>query len=146
MGFAGHTFNTGWHLRNLRPDVRTGYFSRVGQDAVSIAMCDMMVAAGVDVTHVSRCADRSVGLHPISLENGERSFTYWRDTSAARLLADEPDALARAFAETDIVYFSWITLAILDAAGRKSLLSAEAAARAKGKIIAFNPNLRPRMW
>ncbi|HCQ65280.1 MAG TPA: hypothetical protein DIU07_09050, partial [Rhodobacteraceae bacterium] len=41
MGFAGDTSNAAWHLRQLRPDVQTGFFSRVGQDAVSQAMLDM---------------------------------------------------------------------------------------------------------
>lgn len=146
MGFAGDTFNTAWHLRQLRPDVRAGFFSRIGQDGVSDAMSDMMASAGIDISRVTRSADRSVGLYLITLHNGERTFTYWRDTSAARQLADDPGALARDFAETDIVYFSGITVAILDAAGRDRLLSAVANARAGGKVIAFDPNLRPRLW
>lgn len=146
MGFAGDTFNTAWHLRQLRADVDTGYFSRVGQDAVSQAMLDMMVSAGIDTRHVGRSADRSVGLYLITLDDGERSFSYWRGTSAARQLADDPAELARALEETDIAYFSGITVAILDPAGREALLAAMTAARAAGKIVAFDPNLRPGLW
>lgn len=146
MGFAGDTFNTAWHLRQLRGDIDTRYFSRVGQDAVSDAMLDMMVASGIDTRHVGRSADRTVGLYLITLDDGERSFSYWRDTSAARKLADDPAELARALRETDIAYFSGITVAILDPAGRRVLLGEMAAARGAGKIVAFDPNLRPRLW
>ena len=146
MGFAGDTFNTAWHLRQLRPDVQTGYCSRVGQDAVSQAMLEMMVSAGIDTEHVGRSADRSVGLYLITLDDGERSFSYWRGASAARQLAQDPAALARALGETDIAYFSGITVAILDPAGRETLLAAMAFARDAGKIVAFDPNLRPGLW
>lgn len=146
MGFAGDTFNTAWHLRQLRGDLEVSYFSRVGQDAVSQAMLDMMVSAGIDTRHVSRSAERTVGLYLITLNDGERSFSYWRDTSAARNLADDPAALAQALTETDIAYFSGITVAILDPAGRRVLFDAVAVARAAGKIVAFDPNLRPGLW
>ncbi len=146
MGFAGDTFNTAWHLRQLRADVQTGFFSRVGQDAVSQAMLDMMISAGIDTEHVGRSADRSVGLYLITLDDGERSFSYWRGTSAARQLADDPAALARALQAADIAYFSGITVAILDPAGRETLLAAMAFARDAGKIVAFDPNLRPGLW
>jgi len=47
---------------------------------------------------------------------------------------------------SDTIYFSGITLAILDAPGRATLLQALREARAAGKTIAFDPNLRPRLW
>ncbi|MGV8988722.1 MAG: sugar kinase [Cypionkella sp.] len=146
MGYAGDTFNTAWYLRALRPDVEVGYFSRVGTDAVSQNMLAMMVEAGIDTTFVSHSPDRSVGLYLISLINGERSFSYWRDRSAARQLAEDKGLLQQATQAADLVYFSGITLAILDATGRETLLDAMASARASGKTIAFDPNLRPRLW
>ena len=47
---------------------------------------------------------------------------------------------------SDLIYFSGITLAILPAKGRETLLTAARKARAAGKTIAFDPNLRPRLW
>ena len=44
------------------------------------------------------------------------------------------------------MYFSGITLAILDDAARKTLLAAVAKARAAGSLVAFDPNYRPRLW
>ncbi|MDN5787255.1 PfkB family carbohydrate kinase, partial [Pseudorhodobacter sp.] len=81
-----------------------------------------------------------------SLHNAERSFSYWRGQSAARQLAQAAGALQAAMLGADLVYFSGISLAILDAQGRKTLLDAAQTARKNGKTIAFDSNLRPHLW
>ncbi len=146
MGFAGDTFNTAWYMRALRPDIATQYFTQVGTDAVSDAMLAKMADAGIDTAHVARSANSTVGLYMISLNNGERSFSYWRSQSAARQLANDPQALAEAMASADLIYLSGITVAILNAAGRDALLNAVQTARRNGKTVAFDSNLRPRLW
>jgi 2-dehydro-3-deoxygluconokinase len=80
------------------------------------------------------------------LNDGERSFSYWRDRSAARELANDASALRAATDDADFIYFSGITMAILDPAGRNTLLDVIATMRATGKIIVFDTNLRPRLW
>ncbi|RLJ40911.1 2-keto-3-deoxygluconate kinase [Litoreibacter meonggei] len=146
MGFAGDTFNTSWYMRTLRSDVETRYFTRVGTDAVSQSMLDMMSGAGVNTSFIAQDPVRSVGLYLISLKDGERSFSYWRDQSAARKLAQDADLLHSAMQDADLIYFSGISLAILDTKGRQTLLHALHTARANGKRIAFDSNLRPRLW
>ena len=89
LGFAGDTFNTAFYLRQLLTEAEVRYFSRVGQDSLSDRMTTMMRAAGVDTTFVAADPQRSVGMYLISLKDGERSFSYWRDSSAARLLASD---------------------------------------------------------
>lgn len=146
MGYAGDSFNTAWYMRALRPDVDTRYITRVGNDDASGEMLDMMARAGIDTAHIGRSTTRSVGLYLISLKDGERSFTYWRDKSAAKELAKDPVRLSAAIEDVDVVYFSGISLAILDETGRKTLLDALRTARTQGKTIAFDSNLRPRLW
>jgi 2-dehydro-3-deoxygluconokinase len=147
MGFAGDTFNTAWHLRRqLSSEGRVSYFSAVGQDTLSDQMLAFMGEAGIDTAQVQRRADRTVGLYLIELTQGERSFSYWRDRSAARLLAEDKAALAAALAGRDLVYLSGITLAILEPEARARLLAALSAARTAGTRVAFDPNLRPRLW
>ena len=146
LGFAGDTFNTAWYIARLWPETSVSYFTAIGTDAISQQMRDVFSASGIDHGHVRVVPDRTVGLYLISLANGERSFSYWRGQSAARQLAADPDALAKAIGDADLVYFSGITLAILDPASRKTLLTALGTARAMGKVIAFDPNLRPRLW
>lgn len=146
QAFAGDSFNTLWYLRQVAPEWRARYVSGVGRDAISDDMLAMMDRAGVETSHVVRDEARTVGLYMIALHEGERSFSYWRGQSAARRLADDPARLAAAFDGVDVVFFSGITLAILDAPARANLLLALEHARAAGKTTVFDPNLRPRLW
>lgn len=146
QSFAGDAFNTLWYLQQLRPTWNARFVSRVGQDQISDDMVTLMAGAGVDTRHVQRSADRSVGLYLISLKDGERSFSYWRSQSAARQLADDPTLIEAAIEDADVVFFSGITIAILEAPARVALLQVLDAARQAGKTIAFDPNLRPRLW
>ncbi|NVK34527.1 MAG: sugar kinase [Rhodobacteraceae bacterium] len=147
MGFAGDTLNTVWYMRQLLSDGwKTGYFSAVGQDTVSEQMLSFLNEAGIETSSVRRVADKTVGLYMISLDDGERSFSYWRSDSAAKQLATEPTLLADAFFSADMIYFSGITLGILSAADRKRFLAEVAKARSNGVQVAFDSNLRPRLW
>lgn len=147
MGFAGDTFNTAWYARACLPaGWQVDYLTAVGRDAVSDRMVDFIRGAGVGVSHIARIDGRTVGLYLIELQGTERSFSYWRSTSAARCLADDPNRLAQALAGARIAYVSGITLAILDPEARARLLAALASARAAGTLVAFDPNLRPRLW
>lgn len=146
-GFAGDTFNTAWYAEAFKPEGWTvDYFTALGDDRTSTEMLDFMQAAGVGTRHVRRLPGRAPGLYMIHLDQGERSFSYWRSASAARKLADDGAALATAIDSADIIYFSGITLAILPPEGRTSLLSLARAARRNGKTVAFDPNVRPRLW
>jgi len=146
LGFAGDTFNTAWYLAQISNDVDVAYLTAVGNDAISQQMRDMIVSSGIDDSPIMTVQDATVGLYLITLDNGERSFSYWRGQSAARQLANDPAKLNAAVNGADIVYFSGITLAILNAESRATLLAVLAAARANGKTIVFDPNLRPRLW
>jgi len=145
LSFAGDTFNTAWYLRQASPaTLDVSYLTGVGNDAISQRLIDFMKDAGITPA-VQVVPDRTLGLYLIELENGERSFQYWRSTSAAKCLADDLGALA-ALEPGDMAYFSGITIAILSAKDRAVLLEALRTARARGVRIAFDPNLRPRLW
>lgn len=147
LGIAGDTLNTAWYLRRmLGPDWRVGYLSRVGEGQFSRRMLDFLEGEGIEAEHVLRDPRHEIGLYAISLQDGERSFSYWRDNSAARRLADDPVALARALADCRLAYFSGITVAILPPEGRAALAAALAEARRRGTRVVFDPNLRPRLW
>lgn len=146
-GFAGDTFNTIWHMGQLLGDrARCGLVSRVGRDALSEAFVAELAADGLDVSGISRDDARSMGLYLIELTGAERSFHYWRSASAARGLADDPEALAKAMEGAALVIVSGITLAILAPDRRAALFEVLDQARAKGSRIVFDPNLRPRLW
>ncbi|MBE3638209.1 sugar kinase [Mangrovicoccus algicola] len=144
MGFAGDTFNTAWYARKLGgEELEVAYYSAVGDDEPSARMAGFMRGAGV-VPELAVRKGGTVGLYMISLKDGERSFSYWRSAAAARSLAEGLDRLPAG--KGDIALFSGITMAILPEAGRRRLLEVLAAARADGLRVAFDPNLRPRLW
>ncbi|WP_102108483.1 sugar kinase [Oceaniglobus roseus] len=147
MAFSGDTFNTAWYARGVLPaDWTVDYVTAVGCDGVSGRMLDFARDSGIGTGHVARIEGRTLGLYLIELKEGERSFVYWREQSAARLLAEDPARLAAAFSGADVVYFSGITLAVIGAEGRSNLLSEVRRARAAGALAVFDPNLRPRLW
>ncbi len=147
LGFAGDTFNTAWYLRRRLPaDVAVDYVTAVGTDDLSDRMVAMMAGAGVGTEHIWRVPDLTVGLYLISLRDGERGFSYWRGQSAARTLADDPARLDAALSGAALIYFSGITLAILPPEQRSAFLASVARARGQGAQVAFDPNLRPRLW
>lgn len=147
MGFAGDTFNTAWYLRRTLPPVwKVDYVSAVGTDAASASMLAFMEAAGIGTGHVARLPDATVGLYLIELKDGERSFSYWRGQSAAKRLAEDEGRLRAALEGADLAYMSGITLAILAPTDRARLLAALDDYRAAGGRVAFDPNLRLRLW
>lgn len=146
-GFAGDTFNTAWYARKLLPENwLVSYGSCIGTDPASHDMAAFMAAQGIDTDSLRRVPDRTVGLYMISLEGGERSFSYWRGLSAARLLADDPEWLAHILSRRDLIYFSGITLAILAPEARQAFCQAVTHARKAGATVAFDTNLRPGLW
>ncbi|WP_137130399.1 sugar kinase [Rhizobium sp. FY34] len=146
-GFAGDTFNTAWYLRaSLPSDWQVDYLTGLGDDPLSDEMLAFMEKAEIGTGAIRRIAGRAPGLYLISLKDGERTFSYWRDSSAARLLADDPDHLRQSIEAADMLYFSGITLAILSPQAVDTLLSELRRAKAAGKPVAFDPNIRPRLW
>lgn len=146
--FAGDTFNTAWYARELLPaGFHVDYASGVGNDPLSEALIGFMHEAGIGVSGVRVVPNARIGLYMIQLaENGERSFVYWRDTSAARQLAGDPALLRRTVERAGLIHFSGITLAILSPSDRELLLSELRRAKAAGATISFDPNIRPQLW
>lgn len=148
QGFAGDSLNVAWAMKALLPaTVQVDYLTRVGTDGLSEAMVAMLDQAGIGTGHIQRGADRTVGLYTIQTDDeGERSFAYWRSASAARLLARDGEALTRALAGADLVYLSGITLAILPPQDRDGLLRILGERGGRAFRLAFDPNIRPRLW
>ena len=147
QGFAGDTLNTCWYLARLSPTERpVRYLTRVGQDPLSNRLVAFLAESGLDTSAVARDPERTLGLYLITLIGAERRFSYWRDQSAARRLADDPAALAAGLEGAALIHVSGITLAIIGAEGRRNLREALQAARAHGARVSFDPNLRRKLW
>lgn len=148
MGFAGDTLNTLWYARaGLDPaDGPVGYFTALGTDSFSDRIVAFLDAAGIATGAIRRVPDRRPGLYMIEQKDGDRAFSYRRETSAARSLADDAAELRAAVQGARMLYLSGITLAILPAEGRTRLLDALRDARKGGARVAFDPNIRPALW
>lgn len=147
LGFAGDTFNTLWALKALaEADRPVDYVSAFGDDPFSRDQIAFFEEHGIGTAASPIIAGARPGLYAITLTGAERSFTYWRADAAARRLANDPAKLAKSLENRALVYFSGITLAILDGPARHILLAALTVARAAGTLIAFDPNYRPRLW
>lgn len=147
LGYAGDTLNTAWYLRALLGrDWSVDYVTALGKDRYSDDMRAFLTDNGIGTGHIQTIPERRPGLYMIHQEKGDRHFTYWRDSSAAKLLADDKAALSAAVEQAELVYFSGITLAILAPRARGRLLGAIVKARDNGAKIAFDTNLRPALW
>jgi len=147
LGFAGDTLNTAIYLKRSAPGLPVAYVTKLGRDQLSARMVAMMRDEGLDTSLVLESPDRLPGLYAITTdETGERSFLYWRGQSAARDLFRPPALGLDALARFPTLYFSAITLAILPAEDRETLLAWLPAYRAKGGTVAFDSNYRPRLW
>lgn len=147
VGFGGDTLNTAIHLRRAGNDV--AYMTALGADAFSKGLRTAWAGEGIDCGLVLTHPTRQVGLYAITTDHaGERSFTYWRETSAARALFElEAVDAAMDVAETaDLLCFSLISLAILPPQGRQDLLRLAGRVRDRGGVVAFDGNYRPRLW
>jgi 2-dehydro-3-deoxygluconokinase len=124
------------------------FVSATGDDPMSTAMRVAWRADGIDDALAFTVAGGSPGLYLIETDAfGERRFQYWRSNSAARrwlaLLQKEGESVLWG---ADIVYFSGISLAILEAEERREAI--ELMRRLQGRVgrIAFDPNVRLKLW
>ncbi len=149
IGFAGDTFNAAVYLhRAAGPEVAVAYVTALGDDALSGRMLDFFAAEGLETDLVERRTGRAPGLYAIDVDAaGERSFTYWRETSAARTLFEPPATVTpERLADFALIYLSGITLAVLSEGARRRLAGFLAEFRARGGRVAFDSNYRPRLW
>lgn len=147
LAYGGDTLNTAIHL--ARSGVETAYLTALGTDPFSADIKAKWAAEGLDTSLVLAHPARNPGLYAITCDDaGERSFTYWRGESAARALFDcDGIEAALAHAEAaDLLAFSLISLAILPESGRQALLALARKVLAKGGLVAFDGNYRPRLW
>jgi 2-dehydro-3-deoxygluconokinase len=146
-GYGGDTLNTAVYLARL--GARVDYVTALGDDPFSDEMVAGWQSEGIGTSRVVRVTGKLPGLYAIrTSEDGERSFYYWRDHAAARMLLDLPetDELLTVLADYDLIYLSGITLSLYNDAGRERLVAALRRAQQGKTRIAFDTNFRGRGW
>jgi 2-dehydro-3-deoxygluconokinase len=158
QGYGGDTFNTAVYLARCGASagLQVRYATALGDDSLSSGLLERWAAEGLDLGLVRRLPGRMPGLYMIDTDaHGERHFSYWRDSAAARSYfeagceagADStPTPLEAQAATLDLLYCSGISLAILPPAGRERLFALMQSLRARGAQVVFDNNYRPRLW
>jgi 2-dehydro-3-deoxygluconokinase len=152
QGHGGDTLNAAVYLARCgrRAGIQVDYATALGDDGFSDAMAARWQAEGVGTALVRRLPGRLPGLYWIETDGrGERRFSYWRDSAAARSYFDTPPGetpLEQAADGLHALHFSGISLAILPPDGRRRLLALAERLRERGACVAFDNNYRPRLW
>jgi 2-dehydro-3-deoxygluconokinase len=139
---GGDTFNM--CCAAARVGGRSGYVTRVGNDPFADYLLGGWRGAGVDTSRAP-VVDGFNGVYFISnFGDGQREFTYYRAGSAASRIA--PEDLDPAYIGGCRYFFvSGISQAISPAA-RRTVRAAVELAKAGGARVAFDTNLRVKLW
>ena len=145
VGVAGDTLNTSIYLKRAATDISVDYITALGDDAFSDKIEAFISAQGIDTQKIARLPGKMPGLYAISTtDSGERSFSYWRNTSAARHLFETKNGyLFDILDGYDLIYLSGISVAILPQAARLALLDWLDRSSVR---LAYDSNYRPRLW
>ena len=145
LGVAGDTLNTAIYLKRAAPQIDVDYITRLGRDGFSERIKSFITDQSLGTSAIETDEDRMPGLYAITTDHhGERSFSYWRDQSAARRLFQLGNSYSFQYLKDyDAVYLSGITLAILPPSVGMALLEY---LNQSAHILAFDSNYRPALW
>lgn len=123
---------------------RSKLLTQLGDDLFGHKILSELSQFGVDVSCVNLTDEANTALAFISLdENGGRTFSFYRKPSADMLYSSE-NIREEYFDNAYALHFCSVDLG--DFPMRDAHLAAITAARKKGAIISFDPNLRFPLW
>jgi 2-dehydro-3-deoxygluconokinase len=148
LGFGGDTYNTAAYLARtaeaLGVDVEVGYLCGLGDDTHSELMRQAWHQAGILDRSVT-VSGKTPGLYAVRTDGeGERTFAYWRQGSAAAaLLAGTAwvDSL-----EGDLIHLSGITLQLMTPESLDALVNRLHLLKTQGCRVSLDTNYRPSGW
>lgn len=150
FSYGGDTFNTAVYLRRCSSpaEIDVSYATGLGTDQLSQSLFKEWQGLGLKLDEVEYIEGRLPGMYLIETDShGERYFHFWRENSAARAYFKAPQtALEKHVANLDCLYFSGISLAILDAPSRLRLFELLNRAKSNGCRVVFDNNFRPKLW
>lgn len=123
---------------------KTALIGKVGADAFGALLLDTLRRAGIETAGVVEDPEAFTTLAFVTLDGrGERTFSFARKPGADTLLrAGEVDF--RLIGEARCFHFG--SLSLTDEPARAATRAAAACARAGGKLVTFDPNLRRPLW
>lgn len=139
---AGAESNVAIGLAKL--DVEAAWVSRLGSDEIGHYIMNQIRGEGVNCRGVVIDKDHRTGVMFKEIGAGETKVFYYRENSAASHMMPE-DLQTEMFDEAEIFYFSGITPVLSDDCRRTSDHALEMASD-RGMKIAFDPNIRKKLW
>jgi len=148
LGFAGDTYNTAVYLARtaqaLGVDVEVGYLCGLGEDTHSDLMRQAWRREGIVDRSVS-VPGSTPGLYVVRTDGqGERTFSYWRQGSAAAVLLAGTSWAGSV--DGDVIHLSGITVQLMTARSREALGKRLAMLRTQGSQVSLDTNYRPSGW
>lgn len=122
----------------------TGFIGKVGSDQFGQMLKGTLEEVGIDTAGLVMDAGYNTTLAFVhTAEDGDRTFSFYRKPGADMMLA-EGEINYEMIDNTKIFHFG--TLSMTDNPAREATNAAVAYAKAHGKLISFDPNLRPPLW
>ena len=121
----------------------TAFVGKVGADDFGTLLVDALARAGVETRGIVKDPHVFTTLAFVTLQNGERSFSFARKPGADTCLRPEEldlELIGRSR------WFHFGTLSLTDEPARAATRAAAAHAKAQGCRISFDPNYRPPLW
>ena len=122
---------------------KTAFCGKIGRDSFGSLLRRTLRENGVDDTFLYDCSAPST-LAVVSIDNqGERSFSFYRENGADTLLNDG-ESRAALTCEPRFLHFGSVSLT--HEPSRTATLSAAQTAKDHGCLISYDPNYRPALW
>ena len=123
---------------------KTALLGKVGTDKFGKLLTGTLDAAGIDTRGLIEADDVFTTLAFVTLdESGEREFSFARKPGAdTRIRFEEIDLTL--IDEAKVFHFG--TLSLTDEPARSTTQQAVAYAKAHGKLVTYDPNLRKPLW
>jgi len=141
-GHGGDTSNAA--IAAARQGVRAGYMTAIGQDMPGDSFMALWFREGVDTSAVIRSRTHQTGVYFVTHDAAGHHFLHYRTHSAAALFGPD-DVATDAVGAARMLYASGISQGI-SATARAAVTHAIGIARARGRLVAYDTNYRPRLW
>ena len=123
---------------------KTAFLGKVGNDAFGNLLLGTLKGAGIETRGIRVDDSVFTTLAFVTFdESGDRAFSFARKPGADTCLSF-PEIDLSLIDEARVFHFG--SLSLTDEPSRSATRQAVAYARAKGKLVTYDPNLRPPLW
>ena len=147
QSFAGDTLNFCNYLD--KKNLNAFFLSAIGNSGINQSFLKFVKSKLISTKLIKQINQYEIGLYLIeNKNNGEKQFFYWRDESAAKQYFNNIDFLNlyKELKHFDYIYFSGITLSIIDISKLNNFIKLLRLLKNKKIKLVFDFNIRPSRW